>query len=184
MVIGVIGSASPTVPSDLQEDAEHIGRAMAAERVVVLTGGNREGLVGALTTACRRAGGRVVGVCPVALTHRHPALSREVEVRTVADRIQAIGTWSHMLLTLPGGLGTLEEYFALSGAYSRRDILAPPLIANLQNAWAPVFSALDELRATGLLHATHGSRTVADDAEEAIGLLRDAIRRVRSALRA
>ena len=77
-------------------------------------GGGRNGLMGILADATLAAGGRVVGVIPKALVEREWAHDDCTELHIVDsmhDRKRIMAEQADAFLALPGGIGTLEEFF-------------------------------------------------------------------------
>ncbi|MFM9901743.1 MAG: TIGR00730 family Rossman fold protein [Polaromonas sp.] len=77
-------------------------------------GGGRNGLMGILADATLAAGGRVVGVIPKALVEREWAHDDCTELHIVDsmhDRKRIMAERADAFLALPGGIGTLEEFF-------------------------------------------------------------------------
>ena len=87
---------------------------LAHRKVTLIYGGGRVGLMGALADAALRGGGRVVGVIPQLLLDKevgHTGLSELVIVDTMSARKLAMGRLADAFLTLPGGIGTMDELF-------------------------------------------------------------------------
>ncbi len=77
-------------------------------------GGGSQGLMGAVASSCRDAGGRVVGIITERLKEAElfdEANDENIVVRTMRERKQMLEERSEAFLILPGGLGTLEEFF-------------------------------------------------------------------------
>lgn len=107
--VAVIGSARITPDDPRYADAERLGRALAGEGWVVVTGGYG-GLMGATSDAAAAAGGHTVGLPMSAWEHLVPHESN-AELRWSADYAERI---RHLLtadavVALPGGIGTLSE---------------------------------------------------------------------------
>ena len=105
------GSATPADPRYI-ELAREVGEALAARGVGVVYGGGRAGLMGALADGALAAGGEVIGVIPTALVGRelaHQRLSELHIVETMHQRKQAFTDLSDGFITLPGGVGTMDE---------------------------------------------------------------------------
>ena len=105
------GSASPADPRFI-ELASEVGRTLAGRGIGVVYGGGKAGLMGALATAALDAGGEVVGVIPQALVDMEVANKDCTElhvVDTMHQRKQAFTDLSDGFITLPGGVGTLDE---------------------------------------------------------------------------
>ena len=77
-------------------------------------GGASRGLMGALADGALAAGGEVIGVLPRSLSHReiaHPNLTELHLVDTMHERKARILDLSDAFAVLPGGIGTLDEFF-------------------------------------------------------------------------
>jgi uncharacterized protein (TIGR00730 family) len=107
------GSSSGTAP-DYVEAARRIGTILARRRLGLVYGGGRVGLMGIVADAVLAGGGRVVGVIPEALATREVAHDGLNELNVVADmheRKALMARRADAFLTLPGGIGTFEEFF-------------------------------------------------------------------------
>ena len=113
------GSASPEDPRYV-ELARETGATLAKRGIGVVYGGGRLGMMGALASGALEAGGEVIGVIPEALTGgaAGDAKGGEVanhdctELHVVANmhaRKQAFTDLSDGFVTLPGGVGTMDE---------------------------------------------------------------------------
>ncbi|GGD44795.1 TIGR00730 family Rossman fold protein [Erythrobacter arachoides] len=105
------GSASPADPRYI-DLAREVGRTLAQRGIGVVYGGGKAGLMGALATAALEAGGEVIGVIPQALVDMEVANRDCTElhvVQTMHQRKQAFTDLADGFVTLPGGVGTLDE---------------------------------------------------------------------------
>ena len=113
------GSSTPVDPRFI-ELAHHTGAALARRGIGVVYGGGRLGLMGALAAAALAAGGEVIGVIPEALMTQEIANPDCTELHVVPGmhaRKLAFTELSDGFLTLPGGVGTMDELWeALSWA--------------------------------------------------------------------
>jgi uncharacterized protein (TIGR00730 family) len=94
--------------------AQATGRAIARRGWKLVYGGGHVGLMGALADAALAEDGEVIGVMPRALLTReiaHPGITRIHIVTSMHRRKALMGSLSDGFLTLPGGYGTLEEFF-------------------------------------------------------------------------
>jgi uncharacterized protein (TIGR00730 family) len=94
--------------------ARDTGRLIAERRLTLIYGGGKVGLMGALADAALAAGGRVVGIIPQMLLEReagHRGLSDLRVVGTLSERKFQMGVMADAFLTLPGGIGTMDELF-------------------------------------------------------------------------
>ncbi|MBC2661065.1 TIGR00730 family Rossman fold protein [Novosphingobium flavum] len=106
------GSATPADPRYL-ELAALTGRTLAERGIGVVYGGGTRGLMGAVADAALAAGGEVIGVIPEALAGTpevaHHGCTELHVVTGMHQRKQAFTDLSDGFLTLPGGVGTMDE---------------------------------------------------------------------------
>ncbi|MFT4025359.1 MAG: TIGR00730 family Rossman fold protein [Novosphingobium sp.] len=105
------GSASPPDPRYVAL-AGAVGRALAERGIGVVYGGGRMGLMGTLAEGALAAGGEVIGVIPQALVDCELANQACTRLQVVSDmhaRKLAFTELSDGFLTLPGGVGTMDE---------------------------------------------------------------------------
>ena len=105
------GSATPADPRYM-ELASEVGAELAARGIGVVYGGGRLGLMGAVASGALRAGGEVIGVIPDAMIQAEVANLECTElkvVRNMHERKQAFTELSDGFLTIPGGVGTMDE---------------------------------------------------------------------------
>ena len=105
------GSASPIDPRYLAL-AETVGRELAQRGIGVVYGGGRLGLMGAVARGALAAGGEVIGVIPEALSSSEVANHDCTELHVVADMHQRKAAFTRLsdgFLTIPGGVGTMDE---------------------------------------------------------------------------
>ncbi len=105
------GSATPedTRYVDLARD---VGRGLAERGIGVVYGGGRLGLMGAVASGALEAGGEVIGVIPEALVNSEVANRACTELITVSgmhERKQRFTDLSDGFVTIPGGVGTMDE---------------------------------------------------------------------------
>ena len=105
------GSATPP-DGRFVELAHEVGAVLAARGIGVVYGGGKVGLMGALAEGALAAGGEVIGVIPEAL-EGHELSNRKCTqlhvVRTMHERKQLFTDLSDGFVTLPGGVGTMDE---------------------------------------------------------------------------
>ncbi|OHV04224.1 TIGR00730 family Rossman fold protein [Mycobacterium talmoniae] len=106
-------ASGPTRP-ELLALASQVGAAIADRGWTLVWGGGNVSAMGALAVAARDRGGRTVGVIPKALVHRELAdvdADELIVTDTMRERKQVMEDRADAFLTLPGGIGTLEELF-------------------------------------------------------------------------
>lgn len=106
--------ASGPVAQEYLELARELGTEIGKRGWQLVSGGGNVSMMGAVAEATRDAGGNTVGVIPKALVHREVAdvdADELVVTDTMRQRKQVMEDRSDAFVTLPGGIGTLEELF-------------------------------------------------------------------------
>lgn len=105
------GSATPADPRYM-ELAREVGRTLAERGIGVVYGGGRLGLMGAVASGALAAGGEVIGVIPDALANSEVANHDCTQLHVVSgmhERKKAFTDLSDGFVTIPGGVGTMDE---------------------------------------------------------------------------
>ncbi|UYP20943.1 TIGR00730 family Rossman fold protein [Rhodococcus sp. Z13] len=106
--------ASGPVDRSFLDLAAAVGSEIGRRGWQLVSGGGNVGMMGVVAEAARAAGARTVGVIPKALVHREVAdvdADELVVTETMRERKRIMEDRSQAFLTLPGGIGTLEELF-------------------------------------------------------------------------
>ena len=110
----VFTGSSAGIRVEYREAAQRFGRLLAERGIGLVYGGARVGLMGAVADATLASGGTVVGVIPQGLVNKEIAHTGLTDLRVVAsmhERKAAMAELSDAFVALPGGWGTLEEFF-------------------------------------------------------------------------
>ncbi len=110
--VSVFGSARVEEDSPLYEMARQLGARLAKAGFAVITGGG-PGLMAAANRGCHEAGGFSIG-CNIELPHEqwlNPWVDLGVEFRYFFARKTMFVKYADGFVILPGGLGTLDEFF-------------------------------------------------------------------------
>jgi uncharacterized protein (TIGR00730 family) len=94
--------------------ARTLGELIGRSGATLVYGGGRVGLMGTVADAVMASGGQVVGVIPQALMDRevgHSGLTELHVVQTMHERKQLMAERADAFISLPGGIGTLEELY-------------------------------------------------------------------------
>ncbi|MFZ2242009.1 MAG: TIGR00730 family Rossman fold protein [Gordonia amarae] len=106
--------ASGPVDQRYLDLAAEVGTAIAAGGHTLVSGGGNVSMMGALARAARAGGTHTVGIIPTALMEREVADTGADELivtDTMRQRKQLMDERADAFITLPGGVGTLEELF-------------------------------------------------------------------------
>jgi len=112
--IGVFCASSSTLDQKWLDLATETGHELAARGHTLVSGGGCVGMMGAVTAGARSAGGHTLGIIPQSLVDLEVADTDSDELIVTADmgsRKNRMIERSDAFITLPGGLGTLDELF-------------------------------------------------------------------------
>lgn len=160
MRIAVYCASSRRSPDRFLADARAVGAEIAQRGHVLVYGGGKTGLMGALADAAIAAGGTVEGVILrrfVELDAHHEGLSNLVCVDDMRERKAGLDAGADAFIALPGGLGTLEEVaevlsFRKIGLHQRTVVFVntegyfDPFLAQIQAAVAAELDAREVTR--------------------------------------
>ena len=99
-----------------KEQATLLGQTLAKQNIQLIYGGADVGLMGAVADGALQAGGKVVGVLPHFLQSKeiaHKQLTELILVETMHERKNKMNDLCDGVIVLPGGYGTLEEFFEM-----------------------------------------------------------------------
>ena len=164
------GSATPSDPRYI-ELAREVGTTLARRGIGVVYGGGKVGLMGALADSALAAGGEVIGIIPDALVGRelaHQGLTELHVVATMHERKRAFTDLSDGFVTLPGGVGTMDELWeAVSWAqlgYHDK----PVGLLNALGYYDGLIAFNRHMAATGFVRAQHAQILIAADTMESL----------------
>jgi uncharacterized protein (TIGR00730 family) len=126
--------------------ARGVGEALVRHRVGLVYGGGRVGLMGIVADAVLMRGGRAIGVIPEPLATKEIAHDGLTEQHVVADMHQRKALMARRcgaFLTLPGGVGTFEEFFETLSWASLGLHQKPLGILNVASYFDPLLAFLD-----------------------------------------
>lgn len=139
------------------------GKVLAQRGLDVLYGGSRLGLMGDLANGALEAGGKVIGVLPEFLRDRevaHLGISELVLVKSMHERKKILNERSDAILTLPGGFGTMEEFFELL-TWSQLGLHSKPIgILNVNGVYDPLISLFDRMVDEGFVRSESRSLVI------------------------
>ena len=141
-----------------RKTAARLGALLAREGITLVYGGGGVGLMGLVANAALAGGATVIGVIPQFLLQReagHPALTKTVVVETMHERKLQMFERSDAFVVLPGGLGTLEEFFEVLSWRTLGLHSKPIVIIDQGGYWEPLAALLRGVVEGGFAERTH-----------------------------
>jgi uncharacterized protein (TIGR00730 family) len=131
-----------------KEQAFALGQALATEKIGLVYGGANIGLMGAIADGALSKDGEVIGVLPYFLQEKeiaHTNLTSLVLVETMHERKTKMNDLSDGVIALPGGFGTLEEFFEMLTWAQLGLHKKPVAILNVSGFYNPLISLVQTM---------------------------------------
>ena len=156
--------------------ARAFGRALGTENWRLVYGAGDLGLMGEVARAAQMAGAATMGVIPTHL------MSREIVGRNsgqfvitedMHERKKVMFMNSDAIVVLPGGAGSLDEFFEVL-TWAQIGLHAKPIfLVDVQGYWQPLIGLVDHIIAEGFADASLKSQmTVVADVPTLVSALR------------
>ncbi len=154
--VAVFCASADGVNPIYRQQAEELGRALAARGIGLVYGGAKVGLMQAVADATLDTGGSVVGVIPevlVDLEVAHQGLTELHVTSTMHTRKALMGERSDAFIVLPGGYGTFEELFEVLAWQTLKLHAKPIVLLNTLGFYDRMLEFLDHSLAEGMMTA-------------------------------
>jgi uncharacterized protein (TIGR00730 family) len=152
--------SSGKVDRQYREAASELGTRLAGAGIGLVYGGGRVGLMGLLADAALAGGGEVIGIIPTRLRDAelaHHGATELVVVDSMHERKRVMAERADAFAVLPGGVGTLDEFFEILSWKQLTLHDKPILLVDIAGYWAPLRALLDHIVAEGFARPqTHG----------------------------
>lgn len=138
-------------------EAEALGAWIAANGHELVYGAGDVGLMGAVATAAQTAGGKTLGVIPEHLLAREVGkrdLTRFVVTETMHERKKVMFMNSNAIVVLPGGAGSLDEFFEILTWRQLGLHEKPVFILNTNGYWDPLDALVRHVVENGFADAS------------------------------
>jgi len=160
--------------------ARRVGSKLARMGFGLVYGGGRVGLMGQVADAALAGGARVIGVLPERLATKelaHDGLTELHIVSSMHERKALMAERCSAFLTLPGGIGTFEEFFEIL-TWAALGYHEKPLgLLNVGGYFDPMLAMLHHGIDEGFIRPSHiGLITVSSQPESMVGDLIDRLR--------
>jgi uncharacterized protein (TIGR00730 family) len=147
-MIGVMCGSSDACNKKYLDLAYEIGQVLASSNKEIIYGGGAKGLMRRVADGGLAGGTRVHGYMPefmIAVEWQHRNISELHITKDMAERKYRMMTESDATLFLPGGCGTMEEFFEWLSAKRLGKYIGPLIIFNFENYYDPLLELLKNM---------------------------------------
>ena len=151
------GSSKGDLPG-IEADTRAFGHHLANEGVTLVYGGGRVGLMGVLADAVLERGGTVIGVIPQFLMDwevGHEGITELIVVPDMHTRKRMMLDKSDAICALPGGVGTMDEFFEALSWRQLKIHSMPLVLANIHGYWDDAVNLIDRMVDRGYARDEH-----------------------------
>ena len=162
--------------------AEELGQLIAKESFGLVYGGGNIGLMGSLASSALKRNCKILGVIPKHLMQKevgNTTLKNLVITQNMHERKHLMYKKSDAFVILPGGIGTLDEFFETL-TWAQLDLHKKPIVLlNIDNFWDPLVVLLKHQIKLGFVNSTINKLfTILGTPKETIQYLRDSNRQL------
>lgn len=178
VAICVFCSASDDLDEKYKKIAFDTGTLIGKEGCDFVYGGSRSGLMGIAADSALNAGAKATGVIPEFLKDKeimHDGLTKLYVTETMHERQLKMSELGDVFVILPGGMGTLAEFFEIT-TWKMLNLHSKPIIVlNSGGYWQSMIDMIKKCQDEGFLHKLNMEDiyTVADDTQELSQIIRN-----------
>lgn len=140
------------------KEAYKVGKLLAENEITVVYGGAKVGLMGNLANGALENGGEVIGVIPEFLETKevsHEGLTDLIIVESMHQRKAVMYQLSDGIIVLPGGFGTMEEFFEML-TWAQLGMHQKPIgILNTKGFYDHLLTFFEEMQKQKFIKNTH-----------------------------
>lgn len=167
--IGVFCGANLGHNSIYAEKMPHLAELLVKHNLALVYGGSKVGIMGQIANHVLNLGGKVIGVIPEDLAKKelaHEHLTELHYVSTMEERKSLIMKLSDGFMMLPGGAGSLDEFFEALTLAQLGYHEKPCGILNINHYYDHLLTFLDTVVSEGFMNIIHKDMIIIDDCPE------------------
>ncbi len=165
----VFCGSSPRARPEYLQAAIELGQVLTQKNIGLVYGGAKVGMMGRIAQSMLDKGGEVIGVIPKDLVEREVAFTGLADLRVVGsmhERKALMAELSDGFIALPGGLGTIEEFFEVVTWAQLGIHLKPCGLLNVQGYYNQLMGFLDHTVSEQFVDSEHRSMILVDESPE------------------
>lgn len=146
--VAVFCASSPGIDDVYFDMAERLAKEFAENKIAINFGGGSVGLMGRMADVILENNGEITGYIPVFMKDMHwahPNVKDMIPVRDMNERKYKIIKNVDAVITLPGGVGTMDELMEVITLKQLGQFTKPIIILNTNNFYEPLFSLLNKM---------------------------------------
>lgn len=141
-----------------KQQAQELVELLAERNICIITGGGNVGLMGAIADKAIELKAQIVGVIPqklIDIEHVHTGISNMLTVSSMDERKKLMAEMSDAFIMLPGGFGSLDEYFDMLTLKQLEFHNKPTYVVNTNGYYDQMFALFKHMQSEGFLAADY-----------------------------
>jgi len=159
----------------INKAAYHFGKMLAQNRIDIVYGGAKVGIMGSVADGAIDNNGKVIGILPRFFKEKeiaHDQITSLILVESMDERKLKMIEMSDAFVVLPGGYGTFDELFEVLTLAQLGKFRKPLGFYNINNFFNPLLKMFDNMLDFGFISKTHQKLYVqAESPEQLLHLL-------------
>ena len=154
MKICIFGASSDHLDSSFFDAAYDLGKRIANTGHTVLFGAGSSGLMGACASGALQNGGKVIGIAPKMFDEPGFLLRECSEIiltDTLSERKEEMMKCCDSIIALPGGIGTMDEFFEAITLKQLGLLTSPLVLLNTNRFYDPLYEYLCRMSELGFM---------------------------------
>lgn len=149
-----------------ETETRRLGHLLAARKIEVIFGGGSVGLMGVLADAVLEKGGEITGVITQYLFENrevgHPFVGKMVISRSMSSRKTQLFALSEGVITIPGGVGSMDELFEAITLAQLDEYHFPIALLNIAGFYDPLVEQFNKMIEAGFVREANRALLIVD----------------------
>ncbi|MGM0612325.1 MAG: TIGR00730 family Rossman fold protein [Bacteroidota bacterium] len=149
-----------------KQAAVELGYLLAKNNITMVYGGGNIGMMGAIADAVLEKKGKVIGVIPTSLLEKeiaHPGVSEMHQVENLMQRKTKMIELSDAFVALPGGFGTLDEFFEIATLLQLGYLKIPTALLNVNGYFDDLVAMMNKSVKEQFIKPVHRENILVSD---------------------
>lgn len=147
----VYGGASDRIADSMKQETKKLGSLLAELGYSLVYGAGASGCMGAAADGMRKTNGYIMGVLPFFMGNYESLFDCDniITAETMAERKMIMEKHADIFLVVPGGIGTMDEFFQILTLKHLDRLSAPIVLVNLEGFYDSLLTFLSDLVSQG-----------------------------------
>ena len=154
-----------------REKAAEMGRALAENHCELLYGGGNVGLMNVIAEEMKQRHCKIVGTITQHLLDMRvgrPDIDELIVVETMSERKKILEDKADAFIAMPGGVGTMDEFFEVMVLSQLRVFDKPVALFNVNGYYDDIVRFIERATKEGFIHSEHANNIIVSDDPKAI----------------